>query len=634
MPGHSQFSLLKQRRFLPYFVVEILGAFNDNIYRQAIIGMLGWLAVPDEAKSYYETLAPAIFILPYLLFSAYAGQIAEKLEKQRLILITTTMEIAIMSLAAAGFLLHSLPILLIALFATGAQSTLFGPVKYSILPSVLKPEELTGGNGLVEMGTQVSILAGMIAGGLIFEWAGAGGPWVAGSAMILLAVAGNLVAQRIPRVDAGQPDLQLRWNPLRENWRIWQITRHRPAVGNAVLGISWFWLFGALVTSQLPRYAEANLGGTHSLYLFALALFSVGVGTGSMLCEKLSGRIVELGLVPFGAFGMSALLLDLYCVRPGEATVIYASVMDFIRDRHNWRVIVDLTGIGLFAGFYIVPLYAVVQSRTPKSELARTFARLNIQNALFIFAQALVVTVLTKRLGWSFPQVFLALAICTAAVAIYIFTMVPEFLMRFLVWLFIRLFYRIRLHGIEKHVPDEGPAVLVCNHVTLVDALLLSVAIPRPTRFVMHHRIFHMPVLRWIFRTARAIPIAGSKEDPAILQRAFDLIDAELADGNLVCVFPEGSLTTDGQIAQFRPGVERILARRPVPVVPLALKGMWTSRWSRRDRPQGSGLLARLRMPRRLRARVEIVAGPPVDGAIATAPALEAIVRELRGAAA
>jgi 1-acyl-sn-glycerol-3-phosphate acyltransferase len=245
-----------------------------------------------------------------------------------------------------------------------------------------------------------------------------------------------------------------------------------------------------------------------------------------------------------------------------------------------------------------------------------------------------VVTVLTKRLGWSFPQVFLALAICTAAVAIYIFTMVPEFLMRFLVWLFIRLFYRIRLHGIEKHVPDEGPAVLVCNHVTLVDALLLSAAIPRPTRFVMHHRIFHMPVLRWIFRTARAIPIAGSKEDPAILQRAFDLIDAELADGNLVCVFPEGSLTTDGQIAQFRPGVERILARRPVPVVPLALKGMWTSRWSRRDRPQGSGLLARLRMPRRLRARVEIVAGPPVDGAIATAPALEAIVRELRGAAA
>jgi 1-acyl-sn-glycerol-3-phosphate acyltransferase len=206
--------------------------------------------------------------------------------------------------------------------------------------------------------------------------------------------------------------------------------------------------------------------------------------------------------------------------------------------------------------------------------------------------------------------------------------------MRFLVWLFIRLFYRIRLHGIEKHVPDEGPALLVCNHVSFMDALLLSAAIPRPTRFVMHHRIFHMPVLRWVFRTARAIPIAGSKEDPAILQRAYDLIDAELADGNLVCVFPEGGLTTDGQIASFRPGIERVLARRPVPVVPLALRGMWTSMWSRRRQLQGHGTLARLRLPRRLRARVEIVAGPPVDGTVATAAGLEAMVRELRGAAA
>ena len=278
MSGHSQFALLTQRRFLPYFIVQALGAFNDNVYRQAIIGLLFYMGLSTADRSLYAMLAPAIFIAPYFLFSAIAGQIAEKLEKQRLIVITTAMEIAIMSLAAIGFLTGNMPVLLVALFCTGVQSTLFGPVKYSVLPAILKPEELTGGNGLVEMGTSISILGGMIFGGMIFQLAGAQGPVVAATAIIALAVLGNLVARLIPRVDAGAPDLKVRWNPLPESLAMLRLARRQRGVRNAILGISWFWFFGTLLTSQLPAYAELHLGGTAnsaSLYTFALAPFSV-----------------------------------------------------------------------------------------------------------------------------------------------------------------------------------------------------------------------------------------------------------------------------------------------------------------------------------------------------------------------
>ena len=642
MSGHSQFALLTQRRFLPYFVVQALGAFNDNVYRQAIIGLLFFMGLSTEQRSLYAMLAPAIFIAPYFLFSAIAGQIAEKLEKQRLIVITTAMEIAIMSLAAIGFLTGNMPVLLVALFCTGMQSTLFGPVKYSVLPAILKPEELTGGNGLVEMGTSISILGGMIFGGMIFQLAGAQGPVVAATAIIALAVLGNLVARLIPRVDAGAPDLKVRWNPLPESLAMLRLARRQRGVRNAILGISWFWFFGTLLTSQLPAYAELHLGGTAnsaSLYIFALALFSVGTGTGSLLCEKLSARTVEIGLVPLGAFGMSAFLLDLYFARSGAAPITGLDVPGFLAAPGSVRIVIDLLGIGMFAGFFVVPLFALVQSRTPASEMSRVFAAVNIQNSLFIVAAAGTGIVLQTVLHWTIPQVLLALAIANALVAIWIFTIVPEFLMRFLSWLLVRVLYRLRPHGIEEHVPDEGPALIVCNHVSYMDALILAASIPRPVRFVMYYRIFNIPVMRWIFRTARAIPIAGVREDPALMQRAFDEIDATLAEGELVCIFPEGALTRDGSIAPFKSGVEKVLERaadagRPVPVVPMALRGMWASMWSRRGDRAEAGLLERMRVPRRLRARVEVMATAPLSGDGITAEVLEARVRALRGDAA
>ena len=636
MAGHSQFSLLTQRRFLPYFTVQALGAFNDNVYRQAIIGLLFFMGVSSQERTLYTNLAPALFILPYFLFSGIAGQIAERMEKQKLIVVTTAMEIAIMAVAAVGFLMSSMAVLLVALFFTGVQAALFGPVKYSILPSVLKPEELTGGNGLVEMGTSISILCGMIYGGLVFQIAGSWGPETAAASIVALAVLGNVVARRIPRVDAGDPSLKVNWNPIPENWAVWKRTRRTPAVRNAVLGVSWFWFIGTMLTAQLPTYAEVNLGGAQELYIFALALFSIGVGVGSLLCEKLSARTVEIGLVPLGALGVSAFMLDLYFARPGEALAAGLDVAAFLREPGSWRIAMDLTGIGLFVGFYVVPLFALIQSRTPRTELSRVIAGMNIQNAAFIVSAAIVGIAVQRLLGWSIPQVFLALAIANLLVATYIVTIVPEFLMRFLSWLLVRTLYRLRIEGIEEHVPDEGPALLVCNHVSYMDALILAASTPRPVRFVMYHRIFDIPVMRWIFRTARAIPIAPEKEDPALMQRAFDEIDRTLAEGGLVAIFPEGRLTVDGEIAPFRRGIEHIVERaaargQQIPVVPMALRNMWASMWSRRGAAAEAGGPGRMRLPRRLRARIGVVAGPPVTGADATAESLEARVRELRG---
>jgi 1-acyl-sn-glycerol-3-phosphate acyltransferase len=397
-------------------------------------------------------------------------------------------------------------------------------------------------------------------------------------------------------------------------------------VRNAVLGVSWFWFVGTVFATQLPDYAPLNLGGGNTLYVFVLALFSIGTGIGSMLCEKLSARTVEIGLVPLGAFGMSVFLFDLYFARHGMATAANLDIAGFMHQAGSWRIAIDLVGIGLFTGFFVVPLFALIQSRTPKAELSRVIGALNIQNSGFVVAASLICLALREKAHWSIPQIFLALAVANTLVAIWIFTIVPEFLMRFLSWLLVRTLYRLRVHGMDA-IPDEGAALIVCNHVSYMDALVLAAAIPRPVRFVMYWRIFEIPVMKWIFRTAKAIPIAGARENPELMQRAFDAVDAALAEGELICIFPEGALTRDGDIAAFKSGVEKVLERRPVPVIPMALRNMWGSMWSRRD-----SRIGRMRVPRRLRAHVEVVAGAPVDGA--TAESLEAQVRALRGNAA
>lgn len=624
MSEQSQFSLLGKRRFGPFFATQSLGAFNDNAFRQGMIVLIGFhLGLGIEAVSFYAMIAPAIFILPFFLFSASAGQIAEKFEKSRLIRYVKLFEIGAMLVAVYAFHAHQLWLLFVVLFLMGLHSTVFGPIKYAILPQALKPEELVGGNGLVEMGTSMSVLIGMMAGGSLMAM-GDFGATAASILVVGIAVIGYLVSRSIPLAPATAPDLKFNWNPASETLRVMRYVVKDRTIFHAILGISWFWFFGTVFTAQLPGYTQTFLGGGEGVLNLTLALFSVGVGIGSLLCERLSGHKVEIGLVPFGSIGMTVFAVDLYFARPHMATVHGLSASEFLFAAGSIHIVIDLILIGLFAGLFIVPLFALVQSRTDRSELSRVIAGNNILNALFMVVSAGLGLGLTA-LGLTIPQIFLCVAVLNALVAIYIYTLVPEFLMRFLSWILINTLYRVRSEGLDN-VPEEGPALLVCNHVSFMDAMIVGGSVRRPARFVMYYKIFKIPVLSFIFRTAKAIPIAAAKEDPALLEKAFDEIDQALAEGEVVCIFPEGGLTSDGEIGTFRSGVERILARRAVPVVPMAIRGLWGSIFSRRDSAPG-----RMRLPRRFWSRIVLAVGEPVAPTDASAELLEQRVKDLRG---
>lgn len=627
MSGTNQFGLLKERRFLPFFLTQTLGALNDNIFKNGLVILMAFLTVEfDQAKiNHYTNLAAGLFILPFFLFSATSGQLADKFDKARLAQAVKILEIAIMLGACFGFLNHNVPWLLAMLFMMGLHSTVFGPLKYGILPQLLHRDELVGGNALVEMATFFAILIGTLLGAILIRVPG-NGPWILSLTCIAVAVAGLGCALAMPRMQANAPNVRINWNPISETVGNLRYIKSNRTIFLSCLGISWFWFYGSMYFTQLPAYAKQVLGGSPDVYTLLLALFSVGVGIGSLLCEKLSGKKVEIGLVPFGSIGMTLFGVDLYFAKPDAAAMHSAAgLLEFIAQPYAWRAMFDLTMMAVFSGFYIVPLFALIQTRCDPARCSRVIASNNIMNAMFMVAASVIAVGLLNFAGLDIPQLLLATAIMNAVVAIYIYTLVPEFLMRFLSWILIHLFYRIRVEGVEK-IPEHGAALIVCNHVSFMDPLIVAGIVRRPIRFVMYWKIFNIPVLNWIFRTARAIPIAGKKENETLMEKAFAEVDRELGAGEIAAIFPEGGITDNGEIKPFRPGVERILAQRPVPVIPMALRGMWGSMFSRHD-----STLGRLRIPRRFRSRIALVIGDPIPPELATAAYLEQRVRELRG---
>jgi hypothetical protein len=622
----SQFALLAQRRFAPFFATQFLGAANDNVFKYAVT-----LLVTYQAAQ-FTTLAPALavnliaalFILPFLMFSATSGQLADKLDKARLMQGVKALEVAVMLLGAWGLWARSFEVLLACVFLMGLHSTLFGPVKYAYLPQVLRGGEIVGGNGLVEMGTFVAILLGTITAGTLVE-AGPDGPLYAAASCVVLALAGLAASLAIPSAPSAAPKLRVDWNPLRVTWATVQVARRERAVFLSLLGISWLWFFGAVFLTQFPQFAQQTLGGSPAVATLLLAVFSVGIGVGSLLCEKMSRGQVEIGLVPFGAIGMTVFTVDLYVAVQGLPAAQGQTAAQFLAHAAHWRVLADLALLSMFAGFYSVPLYALIQTRGEATHKARIIAANNILNALFLILSAGLAAAALGPLGLSIPQLFLLVALLNALVAIYIFTLVPEFLLRFLSWLLVSVFYRVDKRGTER-IPVEGPALIVANHVSFVDALVIMAVSPRPIRFVMDVGIFRIPVLSWLFRQAKAIPIASAKADPTLMERAFERVSEELRDGQLVCIFPEGRITDTGELYPFRPGVTRILERDPVPVVPIALQGLWGSFFSRRG---GAAMTRPFR--RGLFNRIGIHVGTLLQPAAARPEALQAQVAALRG---
>jgi len=613
-PAHAhpnQFALLRQRRFAPFFCTQFLGAGNDNLFKFAFTVMVTYqLELAWLPASLAGLVIGALFILPFLLFSATAGQATDKYDKTRVIRFVKNLEIAIMAIAAYGFWTTDVYALLACVFLMGLHSTIFGPVKYAYLPQHLSERELTGGNGMVEMGTFVAILLGQVAGGLLVSVPGVGPHYVAIACLVVAAI-GRTTAQFVPSSPSTDPNLVINWNPVSETWRNLKLAHGNIVVFRSLLGISWMWFFGAVFLSLFPAFAKDVLHGNEQVASLLLVVFSVGIGTGSLLCEVLSKRHVEIGLVPLGAIGMSVFAIDLYFAARGLPPAASLGAADFVAQSRHWRVMADLALLSLFAGLYSVPMYALIQLRSQASHRARIIAANNILNALFMIASALIVGVLLKA-GLTIPQVFLMIGLLNAVVAFYIFMLVPEYLLRFVAFVATRLVYRFKVRG-DEHIPASGAAILVCNHVSFIDPVLMMAASPRPIRFIMDHNIFKLPVLGWFFKLGKAIPIAPQRENAAIYEQAFAKAREVLDDGDLLCIFPEGGITRNGELGEFKGGVMKLLESNPVPVVPLALQNLWGSFFSRKD---GGAMTKPFR--RGLFSSVGLVAGDALPPAAVT----------------
>lgn len=618
--GHpNQFALLGQRRFAPFFWTQFLGAGNDNLFKFAFTVLVTYqLQVSWLPPAQAGVVIGALFILPFLLFSATSGQLADKLDKRWLFRRVKELEIAIMGVAAWGFLASNVPALLVCVFLMGLHSTLFGPVKFAYLPQHLTERELTGGNGMVEMGTFVAILLGNLAGGLLVALPD--GARLVAMAVVAMAVLGRVCAQAIPASPPTDPGLRINWNPFTETWRNLHIARENIVVFRSLLGISWMWFFGAVFLSNFPAFSKDVLHGDEHVASLLLVVFSVGIATGSLLCEVLSRRHVEIGLVPLGAIGMTLFALDLSFAVRGLPVVPLQGVSAFLARAEHWRILFDLTMLALSAGLFSVPMYALIQIRSQPSHRARIIAANNILNALFMIASSLAAGALVAA-GVSLPVIFLLLALANAVVALYIFLLVPEYLLRFVAFVVSRIVYRFRVRG-DEHIPVSGPAVLISNHVSFMDAVLIMAASPRPIRFIMDHRIFATPVLGSVFRLAKAIPIAPRSEDPHTYEAAFATARQVLDEGDLLGIFPEGSITRDGELQPFKGGVLKILQANPVPVVPIGLSNLWGSFFSRIE--QGRAMVKPFR--RGSFSRVTLRAGPPIAPQDATLETMRAWV--------
>ena len=630
MSNETQFSLLKKRRFAPFFITQALGAFNDNVFKNSLMLLLafGATAQPPFDTNLLMNVAAGLFILPFLLFSGVAGRIADKFEMDRITRILKFAEILIMTAAAFSFFYDAYLILIFLLFLMGTQSAFFGPIKYAILPKSLDKEEIVGGNALIEMGTFIAILVGTIYGGIIVGFDN-NVLWISIS-IITLALLGYISSHSVPILTPNNPDLTLSWNLLSQTKSTFKIAKKEQSIFISIMAISWFWFMGASYLTQIPNFTKTVLAGNNHVVTLLLTLFSIGVAAGSLICEKLSRKKVELGIVPIGSIGISLFGIDLYLNSLSflgslqEDNVTLMGILAFLQNAGGKGILIDLAGIGFFGGVYSVPLMALIQQRSDKEERAQTIAANNILNALFMVISAVTGALMLSVAGLSIPEYFLVVSIMNIVVAIYIYSHVPEFFLRFTIWILSHTAYRVSQKGFE-YIPDEEAAVIVCNHVSYMDPLILASACARPVRFVMDKSTYNNPALNWFFKLAKTIPIASQKSDPELYNLAMERVSDELKAGNVVCIFPEGKLTKDGEVMNFHRDIETIINKDPVPVIPMALKGLWGSFFSHKD---GAATSTR---PTRFWSKISIEASEAWDEKQVSALALEQEVKRLRG---
>lgn len=603
--------LLSSRHFLPLFITQFFTAFNDNVFKQATLLILALQATSIGESALLSNLAAGLFILPFFLFSGMAGQLAEASEKSGLIRRIKWAEVFIMAVGGLAIIWDNTPLMLSVIFVMGLQSTFFGPLKYSILPQHIDTSALTKANGLVEAGTFVAILLGTVLGTLFIEHEQ--GKYIISAGILLFSFTGVLSAYFIPPASANNTEQIINKNPIRSTMDVFSTLKAQlPSVRKSVVGISWFWFIGAIILTALPTYVTKELNGDAVAVTVALVVFSLSIAVGSLLCEWLSRSRIELGLVPFGAFLISIFSYCLSTVHVDTQEAIIWS-WDSISHTPYFEALLWMAMVGVASGFYTVPLYALIQKRTKEDSRARIIAANNIINALFMVGSAIFSIVILSVMEWTIGEMIGLLALLNLAIACYIYTTVPEFFLRFAVYLLTIILYRFKTHNANR-IPEEGPAVITANHVSFVDWMFLLAASPRPIRFVIYAPIYHSFALNWLFKAANAIPIDSLKKDPDTYYAAFDTISTALSNGELVGIFPEGKLTNDGTIDIFRRGIESIVARNPVPVVPVYLDGLWGSMFSRKYK---------LRLPRLRWSLVNVYIDNPVKADDVTADMIQ-----------
>lgn len=591
MSEHSQFSLMKTKRFLPLFLTQFFGAFNDNVFKNALIIMLAFNAsiLPSGiSEGLAVNISAALFILPFFLFSSIAGQLADYNEKSNLVQKLKIIELLLVALCAFSLISKNVYLMWVALFLLGAQSTFFGPIKYSILPQHLEEKELVGGNSLIEMGTFISILIGTIVGGVLISIDY--GSYYICAILFTAAIIGLMSSYKIPIANPASQG-KIKFNIFQQSVEIVKIAKQTKSVFLSILGISWFWFLGATFLAQFPLLVKDVLASHENTVTILLMIFSIGIAAGSLLCEKLSRGKIEPGLVPFGAFGMTVFGVYLYFALTSFAQqrTIFAesviSISQFISFNPSWHVMASLFLLSVCGGFFTVPLYAMIQSRSKAENRSRVIAANNIINAFFMIGSA-IFAIVCFSMNISVTTLILMTIVLNAIVSIYIFTIIPEFMMRFLVWILVATMYRLKVNG-SKNIPEEGSAVIIANHVSFIDALLIFGAVTRPIKFVMDYKIYNTPILNTLFKSIGTIPIASKSANEKLFNAAFEKIDEYLKEGEIVMIFPEGKITQleeFGKIEEFKPGIIKIIERTPTVVIPSALSGLSGSMFSRKDK--------------------------------------------------
>nr|WP_283101562.1 1-acyl-sn-glycerol-3-phosphate acyltransferase [Halomonas populi] len=605
--------MITQRHFAPLFWTQALGVGNTAF-------LFGYLATPAAGE---EGIAPGLLlgllIAPLLLLSLWGGVLGDRLDKSRLIRRLKLLELGIALLAALLIWLASGPLLYLLPLLLGGQAALFGPVRYAILPQHLLPTEWVSGNAWISLGTFLALSLGLVLG----AWVAGLPEWSRLTAVLVIiatALLGLVASLAIPFL----PSREARIVPPRTPAPRLSVAGPSRPLLLAMLGLGIFWFLGTSYLLQLPGWAHGVVGGATTLFSLLLAVLTIGAALGALLCARFSAGRLELGLVVIGALLMGAggLVLSTTPVLAGDDQ----SLAQRIAQYDLWKMLLALGMTGVGGGLFIVPLQTLIQLMTQEEGRARMIAINNILAALLMAMALLVGVVMSVWLGMG-PQPFMGgLGLIALLVGVGLMIRNPRPVLRLLIFALVHLIYRLRFRG-RQHIPARGAALVICNHVSFMDALVIGGASPRPLRFLMDRPIYESPWLNWWFRIVGAIPVDSERHDPGSVRRALDEVSRALRQGDVVMLFPEGRLTTDGEIHRFRRGLDIILARDPVPVVPAGLAGLWGS-WT--SHCSGRALT---KFPRRFRARVALFFGEPLTPEQARRGVLEARVRELKAGA-